>query len=79
METGKILVQNLRGNQHISTLAALVFGPSVISMPEIIDPVFTKISQKCSFSMTAYERSGLFSRKRRSINSGNGKFQAAEF
>ncbi len=42
-------------------------------MPEIIDPVFVKTSPKRAFSMTAYERFGLVSRKRGSINSGTRK------
>ncbi len=41
-------------------------------MPKIINPVFVKTSPKRSFSMTEYERFGLLSRKRGSINSGTG-------
>jgi hypothetical protein len=42
------------------------------TVPEIIDLVFAKTSPKRSFSMTEYERFGLISRKRGSINSGTG-------
>ncbi len=39
-----------------------------------VDPVFAKTCPKRSVSMTEYERFGLFSRKRGSINSGTGMF-----
>ncbi len=45
------------------------------TVPEIIDLVFPKTRPKRSFSMTEYERFGLFSRKRGSINSGTVVFQ----
>jgi hypothetical protein len=42
----------------------------VESVPEIIDPVFTKTSPKRTFCMTENERSGLVFTKTGSINSG---------
>ncbi len=42
------------------------------SVPEIIDPVFTKTSPKRSFFMTENERFGLVFTKTGSINSGTG-------
>ncbi len=40
-------------------------------MPEFIDPVFTKTSPKCSFSVKGNERFGLVFAKSGSINSGS--------
>ncbi len=42
------------------------------SVPEIIDPVFTKTSQKRSFSVIGNERFGFVFAKTGSINSGTG-------
>jgi hypothetical protein len=44
------------------------------AVQEFIDPVFSKISQKRSFSVIENERFGLFSEKTESINSGIGQF-----
>jgi|688.fasta_scaffold573212_1 hypothetical protein len=44
------------------------------SVPEIIDPVFTKTSPKCSFTMTENEHFGLVFTKTGSITSGTGVF-----
>jgi hypothetical protein len=44
----------------------------MLSVPEIIDPVFTKTSPKRSFCMTENERFGLVFTKTGSINSGTG-------
>ncbi len=41
-------------------------------VPEVIDPVFAKTSQKRSFCMTENERFGLVFVKTGSINSGTG-------
>ncbi len=42
------------------------------SVPEIIDPVFSKTSPKRSFSMTEHERFGLFFTKTRVYKFGHG-------
>ncbi len=47
-------------------------------MPEIKDPVFTKTSPKCSFSMSENERFGLVFAKIGYINSGKGDFKCRE-
>jgi hypothetical protein len=48
------------------------FRENVGPVPEIIDPVFAKISPKRSFCMTENERFGLVFGKTGSINSGTG-------
>jgi hypothetical protein len=48
------------------------------TVPEIIDPVFTKTSPKRSFNMTENERFGLVFTKTGSVNSGTGiKYEAS--
>jgi hypothetical protein len=46
----------------------------VRTLPEFIDPFFTKTSPKRSFSMSENENFGLVFAKTRSINLGTGDF-----
>ncbi len=48
----------------------ILFGSSFITVPEIIDPVFTKTSQYARFLLSENERFRLVFVKTGSINSG---------
>ncbi len=48
---------------------------TLITVPEIIDPVFAKTSQNARFLLSENERFGLVFVKTGSINSGTGCFE----
>jgi len=65
----------LGSNDRIDMIASLNLRISPFTVPEIIDPVFTKTSQNARFLLSENERFGLVFVKTGSINSGTGFVQ----
>ncbi len=70
----RVYIFNLSSNKDQSSH---VF--SIISVPEIIEPVFTKTSQNARFLLSENERFGLVFVKTGSINSGTAKCRTGHF